>query len=93
MKLHLNIKHFEKFARCTQKACYIHEYPSYKRGGMLCLFLASERNLAPTCKVGGEGYHEPKHLYITRCRKGEVCTLTPLEYKGTYAFYICLGSQ
>jgi hypothetical protein len=35
MKLHLNIKHFEKFARCAQKACYIHEYPSYKRGGKL----------------------------------------------------------
>jgi hypothetical protein len=33
----VTIKHLEKFSKCIWRAPYIYEFPSYKRGEILCL--------------------------------------------------------
>ncbi len=33
----VTIKHLEKLSKYIWRAPYIHEFPSYKRGGILCL--------------------------------------------------------
>lgn len=43
-------KALEEISYCNWRAPYIHEFPSLKIRGILCLLIKSGRELTPTCR-------------------------------------------
>jgi hypothetical protein len=46
------------------KAPYIHQFPSSKLGGVVCLLLKDVREIIPTCKCKNPPIHTPREINI-----------------------------
>jgi hypothetical protein len=55
----------QEFSKCIWRAPYTHEYPSYKRGVILCLHIMIGRDLTSILKIPSS--HRPYDLGMFRC--------------------------